>query len=140
MTKRDILKYKVFNHYNGIFLGILIAYFFLEIRRIGLEHSDLLSYKSRWVPLRSHFFYVLRHLSNYQIARYFGFTFWNWPLPSIINTGCLILKWAKVNSSEVVTNRTSTVRFGPNDRNFFCRTQNFFFFTIHCMYLSKWLP
>ena len=22
--------------------------------------------------------------------------------------------------------RTSTVRFGPNDRNFFCRTQNFF--------------
>ena len=23
--------------------------------------------------------------------------------------------------------RTSTVRFGPNDRTFFCRTQNFFF-------------
>ena len=28
--------------------------------------------------------------------------------------------------------RTSTVQFGPNDRNFFCRTQNFFF-VLHSM-------
>jgi hypothetical protein len=34
--------------------------------------------------------------------------------------------------------RTSTVWFGPNDRTFFCRTQNFFF-TIYCIYLNGYL-
>ena len=33
--------------------------------------------------------------------------------------------------------RTSTVRFGPNDRTFFCRTQNFFFsYNIQCRWHS----
>ena len=44
MNKReDFDKDRVFNHHNGIFTGILIAYLFLEIRRIGLEGSNLLS-------------------------------------------------------------------------------------------------
>ena len=34
--------------------------------------------------------------------------------------------------------RTSTVRFGPNDRTFFCRTQNFFLYYI--LHFSKGLP
>ena len=32
--------------------------------------------------------------------------------------------------------RTSTVRFGPNDRTFFCRTQNFFF-VLHSMSMAS---
>ena len=32
--------------------------------------------------------------------------------------------------------RTSTVRFCPNDRTFFCRTQNFFLYYIQC----QWHP
>ena len=44
MNKREIFdKDKTFNHHNFIFTGILIAYLFLEIRRIGLEGSNLLS-------------------------------------------------------------------------------------------------
>ena len=31
--------------------------------------------------------------------------------------------------------RTSTVRFGPNDRTFFCRTQNFF--VLHSMPMAS---
>ena len=34
--------------------------------------------------------------------------------------------------------RTSTVRFGPNDRTFFCRTQNFFFRNTYIQY--QWHP
>jgi hypothetical protein len=34
--------------------------------------------------------------------------------------------------------RTSTVRFGPNDRTFFCRTQNFFSI-LHSMPMA-WYP
>ena len=30
--------------------------------------------------------------------------------------------------------RTSTVRFGPNDRTFFCRTQNFFSYYSQCQW------
>ena len=54
----------------------------------------------------------------------------------------LMLIW----NSTVVTNRTfglaklfcrtSSVRFGPNDRTFFCRTQNFFSYQILC----QWHP
>ena len=33
--------------------------------------------------------------------------------------------------------QTSTVRFGPNDRTFFCRTQNFFFFILHSMPMAS---
>ena len=32
--------------------------------------------------------------------------------------------------------RTSTVRFGPNDRTFFCRTQNLFF-VLHSMLMAS---
>merc|ERR1712051_648729 len=38
-------------------------------------------------------------------------------------------------SSELFS-RTSTVWFGPNDRTFFCRTQNFFSYQILC----RWHP
>ena len=33
----------------------------------------------------------------------------------------------QMDHATLVTGRTSTVRFGPNDRTFFGRTQNFFF-------------
>ena len=43
-------------------------------------------------------------------------------------------------SSKIVTDqmfgRTSIFRFGPNDKTFFFRTQNFFL----CLHFSKWLP
>ena len=49
-------------------------------------------------------------------------------------------------SSKVVTDqmfglamlfgRTSIIQFGPNDKTFFFRTQNFFL----CLHFSKWLP
>ena len=36
----------------------------------------------------------------------------------------------------LVTDQTSTVWFGPNDRTFFCRTQNFFF-VLHSMSMAS---
>jgi hypothetical protein len=58
----------------------------------------------------------------------------------------LYLGWQTVRLSDVVTDRTfgstklfdrtSTVRFGPNDKTFFCRTQNFFLYYIQC----QWHP
>ena len=51
--------------------------------------------------------------------------------------------------SKVVTDRTfgsaelfgqtSTVWFGPNDRTFFCRTQNFFLYYMYCIFQNGYL-
>jgi hypothetical protein len=64
--------------------------------------------------------------------KFIGCTMWRRKFEICINRQC------SSDRPNVRFGRTSTVRFGPNDRTFFCRTQNFFLYYI--LHFPKWPP
>ena len=74
---------------------------------------------------------------------FFTLRMWDNPIYSRKNSHLTSDFWVgrHVKLHLIVTNqmfgRTSTVRFGPNDRTFFCRTQNFFLY--YCIFQNGYL-
>ena len=95
--------------------------YFLSHSASWSKKEDFFSYKGGWI------FPFVKLLSI--IA-----TFINKKRPMVSYIHVLVTDWT-FGLTELF-GRTFTVRFGPNDRTFFCRTQNFFLYYIQCQWHS----
>ena len=72
-------------------------------------------------------------IMNGQMCTYFHFIYivslnpWNSTWDNLKSTSYCVIVIDRTFGSAELFGRTSAVRFGPNDRTFFCRTQNLFF-------------
>ena len=94
---------------------------------------DLLK-KQIWDTTFTHYFPQENYKTTAFFIAYFGLQpdqTWKWSYCSKYKYKILVTD--QTFGSAELFGRTSTVRFGPNDKTFFCRTQNFFFIFLFCL-------